>query len=107
MNCCSHNQGLQSIFNDEAARAELKDYWKKGLAKHPVMAGREADVQETLRDPDEIRRSRSDPQVLLFYKSERRARWVCAVARRTDGTGFLITAYPTDAVKEGEQIWHR
>lgn len=32
-------------------------------------------------------------------------RWLCAVTRREDGTGFLITAYPTDAVKAGETIW--
>ena len=28
-----------------------------------------------------------------------------AVAKRLNGEGFLITAYPTDAIKEGEQIW--
>jgi hypothetical protein len=32
---------------------------------------------------------------------------LCAVARREDGTGFLITAYPTDTVKAGETIWIR
>ena len=31
----------------------------------------------------------------------------CAVARREDGSGFLITAYPTDAVKAGESVWTR
>jgi hypothetical protein len=75
--------------------------------KHPVMAGREADVQETLRNPDEIRLSRSDSAVYLFYKPERLGRWVCAVAKRLNGDGFLITAYPTDAIKEGERIWPR
>ena len=81
-------------------------YWKLiATIKHPVMAGREADVQDTLRNPDEIRLSRSDPQVYLFYKLQRMGRCVCAVARREGGDGFLITAYPTDAVKEGVRIW--
>ena len=71
------------------------------------MAGREKDVKEALRNPEEIRLSRSDTGVYLFYKSERVGRWVCAVTKRLDGDGFLITAYPTDAVKEGEQIWPR
>ncbi|MCI0654374.1 MAG: hypothetical protein L0Y39_07840, partial [Methylococcaceae bacterium] len=48
--------------------------------KHPVMAGREVDVQAALINPDEIRSSRSDPNVYLFYKSESLNRWVCAVA---------------------------
>ncbi|MBC6480924.1 MAG: hypothetical protein GDA56_27245 [Hormoscilla sp. GM7CHS1pb] len=69
------------------------------------MLGREVDVQETLRMPDEICRSREDPQVYLFYRLERPKRWLCAVAKRLNGEGFLITAYPTDAIKEGEQIW--
>jgi hypothetical protein len=27
------------------------------------------------------------------------------VTRRLNGDGFLITAYPTDAIKQGELIW--
>ncbi len=72
--------------------------------KHPVLAGHVDEVREVLADPDEIRRSRKDPAVMLFYKGES-PRWLCAVARRGDGTGFLITAYPTDAIKAGEMIW--
>ena len=34
--------------------------------KHPVMDGRERDVADALRHPDEIRRSRSDSDVYLF-----------------------------------------
>jgi len=73
--------------------------------KHPVMAGRESDVKETLERPDEIRLSRTDPAVHLFYRSERRGRWVCAVTKRPGEEGFLITAYPTDAIKEGVRVW--
>ncbi len=83
-------------------------YWELIVSvKHPVMAGREDDVRETLRNPDTIRLSKSDPNVYLFYRSERIGRWVCAVAKGSDDDGFLITAYPTDAVKEGVEIWHR
>lgn len=81
-------------------------YWELIVTiKHPVMAGRVSDVQETLRNPDEIRLSRSDSAVYLFYKAERAKRWVCAVAKRLDGDGFLITTFPTDAIKEGVRVW--
>ena len=73
--------------------------------KHPVMLGREGAVQQTLENPEQIRRSRSDPQVLLFYHAAGEQRWVCAVAKHSTDQGFLITAYPTDAIKEGVQIW--
>ena len=73
--------------------------------KHPVMAGREGEVQAALAEPDEVRSSRTDARVLLFYKATGARRWVCAVSKRLNGDGFLITAYPTDAIKEGERIW--
>ncbi|NJN94013.1 MAG: DUF4258 domain-containing protein [Anaerolineales bacterium] len=83
-----------------------RSYWEYIVTvKHPAMAGREKDVQATLQTPDEIRVSRNDPTVYLFYKSERMKRWVCAVTKRLDEEGFLITTYPTDAVKEGMKIW--
>ena len=55
-----------------------RSYWELIVTvKHPVMAGRESDVQETLQNPDEIRVSRNDSAVYLFYKAERTKRWVC------------------------------
>jgi len=75
--------------------------------KHPVMAGQEEKVQQALQFPEEIRVSRGDEAVYLFYKLERPGRWICAVAKRLNGDGFLITTYPTDAIKEGEHAWPR
>jgi hypothetical protein len=75
--------------------------------KHPVMAGQERKVQDALRFPEQVRISRGDATVHLFYRLERPGRWVCAVAKRLNGEGFLITTYPTDAVKEGERAWPR
>lgn len=81
-------------------------YWQLiTTMKHPVMAGHEAEVQATLAEPEEIRRSRSDENVLLFYRTQHAGRWVCAVTRQQDDSGFLITAYPTDAIKEGTHLW--
>lgn len=73
--------------------------------KHPVMSGREKQVIEVLQNPNEIRQSKRDDAVYLFYRLERPGRWLCAVAKRMEADGFLITVYPTDAVKEGETIW--
>ena len=73
--------------------------------KHPAMAGRESEVRNVLENPDEVRQSKVDPNVCLFYRLERPKRWICAVARRLDQEGYLITAYPTDAIKEGIRAW--
>ncbi len=81
-------------------------YWDSIVAvKHPVMGRCQADVQDALRMPDEIRRSRKDPAVLLFYRAAYPGRWIVAVAKRLNDEGFLITAYPTDAIKMGAKVW--
>jgi len=44
-------------------------YWEFVVTqKHPDLAGRESDVTQTLVDPDDVRMSRIDPGVLLFYR---------------------------------------
>jgi len=82
-------------------------YWEFIVTeKHPVLRGREQEIANVLSDPDEVRRSRRDLDVYLFYRGSG-PRWLCSVARREDGSAFLITAYPTDTIKVGESIWTR
>jgi hypothetical protein len=83
-----------------------RDYWNIiSMIKHPAVRGREADIKALLESPDEIRQSRSDNAVFLFYRAERPKRWLCSVVKQLNGYGFLITAYPTDGIKEGERLW--
>jgi hypothetical protein len=84
-----------------------EEYWQKLIVKHPDIADLEAEVRQALHSPDEIRHSSRDPNLLLFYLTLKEKRWVVAVARRLNGDGFLITAYQTDAIKEGETLWHK
>ena len=84
-----------------------EEYWQKLIVKHPDIADIEAEVRQALNSPDEIRRSSRDPNLLLFYLTLKEKRWVVAVARRLNGDGFLITAYQTDAIKEGETLWRK
>lgn len=81
-------------------------YWELIVTvKHPVIAGHEKEIQVLLQSPSEIRKSRSDMNVYLFYNPGRIGHWFCAVAKQVNGDGFLITAYLTDAIKEGELVW--
>jgi hypothetical protein len=82
-------------------------YWiRKVVAQHPVMATRLEDVKQALTMPEEVRLSRIDEEVYLFYRQAER-RLVCAVARQVNGNGFLITAYPADKMKVGRTIWKK
>jgi len=83
-------------------------YWNIIITiKHPIMKDREADVKLTLSDPDEIRQSKSDDSVYLFYLSDHDNRWICAVTKKLNGEGFLITTYRTSAIKEGTVVWQK
>ena len=83
-------------------------YWQLiTTVKHPAIQGREQDVQQTLMAPDEVRVSKSDASVFLFYRADGPRRWVCAVSKRENDEGFLITAYRTSGIKEGTTIWRK
>lgn len=80
------------------------DYWSLLEAKHPKLRGRAQDVAQVLAHPDQIYQSRQDRAVFLYHRTDQR-RLLCAVVKRLDGKGFLITAYPCDTIKEGDRIW--
>lgn len=83
------------------------DYWNKIITfKHPVMRGMETHVINTLVDPYEIRVSKSDSNVLLYYGKYRKY-FVCVVVKKLNGEGFIITMYLTENIKEGSTIWRK
>jgi hypothetical protein len=81
-------------------------YWSLIEAKHPKLRGCAADVAQVIAAPDQVCHSRLDSTIYLFY-STHKSRMLCAVVKRLDGEGFLVTAYPCDKIKEGERIWPR
>lgn len=84
-------------------RTSIK-YWEYLITfKHPVMKGKEDIVKVVLEMPDEIRQSRIDKNVFLYYKQYDKL--YCVVTRHIKNEGFLITAYPTDKVKEEDIVW--
>jgi hypothetical protein len=66
---------------------ESRTHWNLiATVKHPLMKGL---------------------NVYLFYRAQHPERWICAVVKRLNGEGFLITAYITDKIKEGNIIWKK
>jgi len=81
-------------------------YWEYLVSiKHPVMKNKKDVVIAVLQNPDEIRESKIDKEVFLYYKQFDKL--YCVVVRHTETEGFLITAYPADKVKEGDIIWKK
>lgn len=74
--------------------------------KHRILKDCHLKVIAALQDPVEIRQSRKDERVYLFYRPEGK-RWICAVVKPEDGVAYLITAYPTDNIKAGVTVWKK
>lgn len=83
-----------------------KDYWEIIVStKHPSVKRFESEVGKTLVNPDQIRRSKQDQKVCLYYKSIGKLFMCIVVDHINDKEGYIITAYLTDRIKEGEQIY--
>lgn len=80
-----------------------RKYWEYIVTVN--MRGRESEVKSVLRQPDQVRRSRRDPSVYLFYQRQDVRHWLCVVVKRLNDDGFVITTYPSSTVKEGELLW--
>ncbi len=78
---------------------------------HPEMSGQIAKIQNTLKNPDVIVRSRTDPEVELFYrhydKTPVTEKYLCVVVKVLANDLFIITAYFTDTIKRGIILWEK
>lgn len=72
--------------------------------KHLEMEGKEKEAKDTLTEPGEIKQSVSDDSVFLYYKRFGK-KLVAVVAKHDNGSGFIITTYTTDRIKEGKQFY--
>jgi len=87
----------------------LTDERMAHILQHQEMLGMEAEVERTLQSPTEVRVSRSDSTVQLFYEYYVRMRvggkWLCVVVKYPSDDAFVVTAYLTDQLKPGESLW--
>lgn len=96
---------VQSVLGKRIRTTE--GYWNIiSEGKHPIIKKYEKEVKETLENPDEIRKSKKDPSVFLYYKKYK-AWFVCVLVRHLNNEGYIITAYVADKIKKGDIIWQR
>lgn len=79
------------------------------ILHHQEMAGMETEVEHTIQSPTEVRISRSDSTVQLFYEYYAQTRvggkWLCVVGKHHPADAFVVTAHLTDQLKAGTTIW--
>lgn len=73
------------------------------------MVSMETAIQEALSNPEVVRVSNTDGSVHLYYRYRKDTivgdKWLCVVVKYLDNDAFIITAYLTDKLKQGEQLW--
>ena len=83
-----------------------KEYWNTIInLKHPSVKPFGKEIEKTLSEPDQIRKSIKDPKVNLYYLSIGKLNLCVVVDCTSTSEGYIITAYLTDRIKEGEQIY--
>jgi len=70
----------------------------------------EEEIEIVLQTPRIVRLSKTDHSVYLYYRYYERtrvgAKYLCVVVKQTLDDAFIITAYFTNRVKEGVELWH-
>ncbi len=81
------------------------------ILQHPEMVLMEDKIEETLHLPEQVRRSNTDPTVLLNYRYYENTlvgnKWLCVAIKYINGDAFLLTAYLTHRIKKGELLWQQ
>ncbi len=79
------------------------------ISEHPEMAGMRGALEETLRAPEAVHESISDPATRLYYRFYHRTmvggKYLCVVVKLADEDAFVVTAYLTDRLKKGRVLW--
>ena len=80
------------------------------LRRHPYLLGMESTIQGTLEAPGEVRRSNTEPgSIILYYRRYADTivgnKYMCVVVKMLGNDAFILTAYMTDVIKEGDVIW--
>lgn len=76
---------------------------------HPEMRSMALEIERALRQPQVVRRSRTDPAVRMYYEFYAQTvvggKWLCVVVKYAQTDAFVVTAYLTDKLKAGEDLW--
>lgn len=76
---------------------------------HPEIKGILEELKGAIEDPELIKRSVYNENVMLFYRYYGHiiyeGKYMCVVVRLDEGS--IVTAYITDRIKKGEVVWKK
>jgi|SRR5665213_2701934 len=100
---------MKTVHDCFGRQIRLTDERLAHILEHPEMKGMGEEIERVLRQPQLVRKSRSDISVLLFYEFYAQTivggKWLCVVVKYSEKDAFVVTAYLTDKPKAGEDLW--
>jgi hypothetical protein len=100
---------MRVIHDYQGVSIRLTDERLAHILEHPEMVGLQGAIEQTLARPEMVIESFGDPQARLydrFYLGTRVGdKYLCVVVKMSRDDAFVLTAYLTDRVKKGVQIW--
>ena len=100
---------MRVIHDYQGVPVRLTDERLAHILENPEMAGLESAIEETLARPETVIESFSDPEARLYYcfyiGTRVGDKYLCVVVKGSRDDAFVLTAYLTDRVKRGVQIW--
>ena len=100
---------MKLLHDHQGLAIRLTDERLVHILAHPEMVGMEHAIEETVTEPQQVVQSFSDPQAHLYYRFYVGTlvgdKYLCVVVKVQDADAFVLTAYLTNTIKKGVQIW--
>jgi hypothetical protein len=102
---------MKTLTDYQGRAVRLTDERLAHILEHPEMVEMEPKLEETLREPQRVVRSRTDTDAALNYRLYFNTlvgdKWLCVVVKYLESDAFVLTAFLTDKPKTGEVLWPR
>ena len=100
---------MKRLVDYQGRTVRLTDERSQHILEHPEMVGMEAAIEQTLKEPETVSRSSTDPAVVLSHRYIPGTlvgdKWLCVVVKYLANDAFVLTAYLTDQPQAGEVLW--
>ncbi len=100
---------LMELIDRSGRRIKLtEESWKHIAGTHPEIKDMLKDLKGAVEDPELIKRSIYNENVVLLYRYYEHiyeGKYMCVVVGLDEES--IVTAYITDRIKKGEVIWKR
>src|SRR4051812_25121176 len=100
---------MKTLLDYQGRAVRITDERLSHILEHPEMLAMAQKLEETLRTPQRVIKSRTDAQATLNYRLYFNTlvgdKWLCVVVKYSDSDAFVLTAYLTDKPKTGDVLW--